>query len=354
MTAPTSDEILVLRTLEDATALVPEWDSLADRCARGFAARPSYALSWFEELGRGELAVVAVRRDGRLTAVVPLHRRRLLGQPVLRWLGHGLGTVGEVLAEDEAAASAAWEHLARLGVPLQLTHVRLDDAGTLALRRSRSWTVHLEVDDRCPALPLPSGSDPTTLRSKRSVKRLRQYRDALEREEGAFALEVVEDAEGLRRRWPDLVRVAAEADVGRDRVDLCAPPYDAFTRRFLDGEARAGRLLLVGATVGGRWAAQEVGVRTGATWAMWLSRFDPRLSGYAPGHLVLSDLLARAGELGLTSLDFGPGENAYKLAWARSAYDIATLTAAPGGRRRVRARLELAAAAGAAARRVRR
>lgn len=354
MTAPVAAAVQVLRRVEDAVALVPEWDGLADRCALGFAARPSYSLTWFKALGRGELAVVTARRDGRLVAVAPLHLRRLLGQPVLRWLGHGLGTVGEVLAEDQAAASSVWEHLAAQGVPLQLTHVRLDDAGTLALRRSPSWSVRLEVDDRCPVLSLPPGIDAAALRSKRSTKRLRQYREALEREQGPFLLEVVQDAEALRRRWPDVVRVAAAADAGRDRIDLCAPPYDAFTLSFLEEEARAGRLLLVGATAGGRWVAQEVGVRTGDRFAMWLSRFDPLLSGYAPGHLVLSDLLPRAGELGLTCLDFGPGENAYKLAWAGTAYDIATLTAVPGGQRRVRARLQVAGSLGAAARRVRR
>lgn len=340
----------VVDDLGRTTALVPEWEALADRCATGFAARASYALSWFTCAGRGELAVVVARRDGRLVALAPLHRRRLLGQPVLRWLGHGLGTVGELLAEDADAATAVWSSLAADGVPLQLSHVRADDPGSLALRRDSAWSVRLRLDDRCPVLR-PADAAP---RSKRSLKRLGQYRRGLERDVGPFALEVVTDAAGLDRRWPDVVRVAAAADRGRDRLDLCAPPFDGFTRRFLSAEADAGRLLLVGATVAGRWVAHEVGLRTGGTMSMWLSRFDPELAAWAPGHLVMRELLDRAEELGIDRFDFGPGENAYKLAWAQDGYDIATVTAASRTPALARGRLAAAGGLGDAARRLRR
>lgn len=340
----TGYEVRVLRDPGAVQLLRAEWDQLADRCGLGFASRPSYGLTWFSALGKGELAVTRVTRDGRLVALAPLHRRSVLGQDVLRWLGHGLGTIGEVLAVDADAAAALWDHLATQAATLQLTHVRLDDVATLALRRHRQWQVELTVDDRVPLVELPPGSTAATLRSKRSLTRLARYRNALADQGRAFEVELVDDVEGLRARWDDVARVAAAADQGRGRTDLCAAPWDRFTRELLEQEAQAGRLLLVGSVVGGRWASHEVGLRVGGVLHLWLSRFDPELRSFAPGHLLAEHMVDRSAELGLTGLDMGLGENDYKLAWAGTGYDVGTVTAFPVGSSSVRARAVLAGA----------
>ena len=346
------DVTAVERAGPELDALVPEWDALARRCGQGFASRPAYALSWWTALGSGQLEVVEARRDGRLVAVAPMHRRDLLGQPVRRWLGHGLGTVGQLVTEDLVAAGAVWAALTAEGTPVQMTHVRLDDPATMALRRSGHSEVRLTVDERCPTLPLPPGTRARDLRSARSLKRLAGYRSALERQEGAFEVEVVTDRAGLERRWPDMVRVAAEADRGRARTNVCAPPYDAFTRPFLEREARSGALVVIGALVGGRWVAHEIGLRTGGRLDLWLSRFDPRLDRFALGHLLAQWMVDSSDELGVELLDMGIGENAYKQAWTTQAYDVGTLMCAPSRLSLVRARLAVAQRAGAARRRI--
>ncbi len=340
----TAAQVEVLRSLGAAECLAPEWEALCLAQGAGLASRPTYGLAWWRALGKGELAVVTRRREGRLVAVAPLHRRALLGQPVLRWLGHGLGTVGRAVAVDDDARRELWDGVAGLGLPLQLVHVRPPEASTLALRRSASWTVRVEVEDRCPVLDLPEGTSARTVRSARSLKRLRNYRSALAREGRAFDVLVVDDVEGLRRYWPEIQRVAAVADAGRDRLDLCGAPYDAFSYPFLEQEAAAGRLLIVGGTVGGRWVAHEVGLRSGTTLELWLSRFDPDLEKAGPGHLVMEQIVDRAADLGVTRLDFGLGENAYKAQWAREGYDVASLLAVPvpGRPGLVRTRLQAA------------
>ena len=343
---------VVSSTGPELDALVPEWDELARSCGQGYSCRPTYGLSWWAELGVGELHLVAARRAGKLVAIAPLHRRTLLGQPVLRWLGHGLGTVGRVVASDLVAAGAVWSVLASERTPLQLTHVQLDDPATMALRRSAHTQVLLTVDDLCPVLPLPAGLRARDLRSARSLKRLAGYRTALEREQGAVDVEVVTDLDGLHARWPDIVRVAADADRERSRQNLCAPPYDRFTLAFLEAEARAGGLLVLGLTVGGRWVAHEIGVRHRTRLDLWLSRLDPALDRYPLGHLLAHWLVEQHDELGVELLDMGLGENAYKLAWTTSAYDVGTVLSAPSGLGRVRAQLALAQQVGEVRRRV--
>lgn len=334
-------------------ALVPEWDALARRHGLDFACRPSYALAWWVELGSGRLEVVTARRDGRLVAVAPLHRRHVLGQPVLRWLGHGLGAVGELVAEDEAAASAVWAWLADRGTPLQLTPLRLDDTGTLALRRAERLEVRLDVDERCLVLQLAPGSRASDVRGTRSLKRLASYRGALARQDLPLAVELITDLEGLRRAWPEIVRVAADAARDRPGPNLCAPPYAELTRRFLEQEARAGALVVAGVTVGGRWAGHLVLPRSGRSLSLWLLRTDPVLGRYGLAHLLMEQLVDRHDEVGVERIDLGVGESSFRSPWSNTAYDVATAVAAPRHAGVVQARLGVANLAVEAARRLR-
>ena len=351
---PSAVEVGVVgRTGPDLDALVPEWDALARRRGRGFACRPSYCLSWWTELGAGRLEVVTARRDGRLVAVAPLHRRSILGRPVLRWLGHGLGAVAELVAEDEPAARAVWEWLAARDIPLHLAPVRLDDVGTLALRRTPQLQLELEVGGRCPVLDLQAGEGAADVRGARTLKRLAGYRGALAREGRPFALLLVTDAEQLRHRWPDVVRVTGAAARGRAGLDLSAPPYAGFTLGFLEQEARAGGLVVAGALVGGRWAGHAVLLRTGASLGLWLLRSDPELGRYGLGHLLLEQLVDGHDELGVDRLDLGIGESSVTSAWSRAAYDVATAAAAPRHVGLLETRLRLADRGAAALRRLR-
>jgi len=335
-------------------ALLPEWERLAVEHGSSFVSRPAYGLSWFDHLGKGQLHVATLRRDGVLVALAPLHRRILLGQPVLRWLGHGLGTVGEVLSCDGQAAHELWTTLAERGTALQLTHVRPDATAILALRRHPAYRTHLQVTDRCPVLTLAPGVRAGQLRGKETLKRLAKYRGALQREGRPFSVEVVEDAAGLCRRWPEIVAVAAAADAGRDRQNLCGPPYDGFTRSVLEAEAVAGRLLVIGALVGDRWVAHRIGLRAGPTSEQWLTRFEPAMTKYSPGHLLMEWIVDNHEQLGVGRVDLLLGESSIKLLWTQQGYDVALLTAAPSGLGRVRTAATLVEFLGATARRVRR
>lgn len=332
--------------------LIPEWSVLADECGRTFYARPWYSISWWSALGRGELALIVVYRGDRLVALAPLHRRRLLGQRVLRLLGHGLGTVGEILTVDDAAAIVLWDGIAADTAVVQLTHVRPDDVAILGLRRHPRWQQHIEINDRCPVTFLAATSTAGDLRSHRTLRQFARYRAGLSHAETPFDVEVIDDLDGLRRRWADIVRVAALADAGRRRLNLFDCPWVTFVRAFLEREAKNGTLLVFGATAGGRWVAHDIGFRCGRMLAQWASRFDPACAAQSPGHLILEWLVNHHDELGIDTIDSLLGESAFKLSWANSAYDVATVTAAPTGLTVARARLGVAGVLGTTARAV--
>jgi CelD/BcsL family acetyltransferase involved in cellulose biosynthesis len=63
---------------------------------------------------------------------------------------------------------------------------------------------------------------------------------------------------------------------------------------------------------GDRPVAAHLGMRSGTTFHYWFGAYDPELSRYAPG-LILLDFLARhAGEFGTRTIDLGPGGEKYK------------------------------------------
>ncbi len=352
MIPPPDNRAAVVRgTGSELDALFPEWTALAQASGRTFYSRPWYSLAWWSKLGRGELAVCCLRRGGRLVALAPLHRRRLAGQHVLRLLGHGLGTIGEVLAVDDAAAASLWDVVAEEAAPLQLKHVRPSDPAILALRRHPRWRHHIEIDDRCPLLHLPPGSTSRQVRSARTLRRLASYRTGLARAGSPFRVEVVDDLPGLNRRWPDMVRAAALADAESGRLNLLAPPWQAFTRTLLEREASNGTLLVFGGIVGERWVAHEIGFRHTSATVLWLSHYEPALAAHSPGHLLEEWMVDHHDELGIDTMDGLLGENSFKLSWANDGYDVATVTAATAGLVLCRARIAAVSTLAAATRR---
>ncbi len=90
-------EVRLVHDPAEAADLVAEWDELAEACGTGPLSRPRYALGWWRTLGRGRLLLATARVDGRLVVLAPLHERRAWPVRRVRWLGHGLGTVAEML-----------------------------------------------------------------------------------------------------------------------------------------------------------------------------------------------------------------------------------------------------------------
>lgn len=325
-------------------AFIREWDELAARCGSRFSSRAAYALSWHWELGRGPLRVAACREGGDLVAVLPLHERRRAGVRVHRLLGHGLGTVGEVLAAHPDALAELVAGMHRGGAVLQLTHLPADSPLVAALDESGDWAYEFTGDDHCPVIELPEGSVASDLRGPQTLRRSASTRRKLAREGRGFEVEILRTPDDLERRWRDIARTASAANAanGLRRLDLCAPPHDQFTLRFLRTEAAHGNLLLWGAVFGGSWGAHLAALRTGDRAEMWFTHFDPAFRSVRPGHLLLETVSDRHDEVGVTHLDLLLGRSRYKSDWQTGEYPVGTLLAAP---RRFRRRLRRVVAA---------
>ncbi|MCW2813041.1 MAG: hypothetical protein JWN84_496 [Nocardioides sp.] len=149
-------EIEIVAEAGVAESLVEEWDELALDCGAGPFARPTYALAWWRTLGRGRLLIATVRQEGRLIALAPLHERRLGPLTVARWLGHGLGTVAEVLVRPgvPGAATALWASLDSPRRVLQLLDCSGTGSGLVELADRPGLRTAVSSSDSCPFLEI--------------------------------------------------------------------------------------------------------------------------------------------------------------------------------------------------------
>lgn len=308
MTRPGDVELCTLTELgPEVDELAPEWDELARQVGSGFAARPTYALAWWEAHGHGRPALVTARRSGRLVAVAPLHRRRLGGREVLRWLGHGQDVLGEVVAADPAAAQAVWRHLVDDPGPLlQLARTRL--GGLLALRRLHA----LQPEGRLRISAVGHGR----LLARLGAHGLEQSR--ARPSAPPAAVELLTDVAGLRETWPQRRSLPAP-DVGVVLDD-----------ELLEVAAKAGDLVVAGARVDGLWVAQATLLRRGGSLELWSLCTASSVDRLVFGDLLVRSVLDRSADLGVEQVDLALGGAELEGAWPGEGYDVVTLLAASG------------------------
>jgi len=297
-------------------ALAPEWDTLVRAMAR-----PSpfllhgWLVEWWRHYGgAGErLAVVTVRRQGRLVGAAPLFVRREKGVRTARFLGaHESALADLLIAEDEPESTA---RLLREGIQSQ----SFDFADLFGLPQASLLGQFggLRMIERveAPVLLMPDGWEEAyqakTGSKKRNLhrRRLRQLGEVgeVEFEVGRTREELeplLEEAFLLHNlRWqgrPDGSTFGTED--GRD-----------FHRAALRRLAGDDVLRIVLMRVGGKPAAFHYFFALDGTMVVHRLAFDPDLARYSPGLVATLETLRVASDDGLTRVEFLGGNERYKL-----------------------------------------
>jgi CelD/BcsL family acetyltransferase involved in cellulose biosynthesis len=313
--------------ITDAVAardLAEEWSSLAAEVGRVPFGLPELALVWWETLGPGRLLIGTVRdRAGRLVVLAPWHERSIAGRTVVRWLGHGLGSVGEVLvsAGHERSAAALWEAVVADRRILDLVEYRHAGGGLTELRRGDAWDLCVTVRDRCPVVDLAGVDSAADVVAGRRSLRKKLARVGRRAADVDFSVDVVTDPLLLDAAWPELVAVSDLAEADRPRLDFFSPPMAEFTSRAFRDAAGAGALVVFVARVDGRAVAFDVAFRCGDVLADWMGRMDPRAADLWPGYLLLNEVIDWSCREGIGAVDLLLGESAYKSHWTEGGYD---------------------------------
>ena len=329
--------ITTVDDLDQAVALAEAWEELAAAAGASPFVQPAYALTWWRHRGRGRLRLVTVRAGDQLVVLVPLHVRQLAALPVTRWLGHGLGTVAEVLVRPgwRAAAADMWSALAEDSrLLLDLVEYRDDGGGLAELRRCSELQSDLRLHDVCPVIELeqlPSAEAVIDrLHRRHAVRRsVARARRRLVDHDASVRVDVCRDWDSVAAVLPEIERIYDVAEADRPRLHLLREPWRSFLLELLDKWAALDQLAVHVLRVDGRAAAFEITVDYQTTRSHWVTRFDPAAAEYSPGHLltlsVLDDALAR----GLRRCDLLLGDGAHKLPYATASYDTLSVRAAP-------------------------
>ena len=341
--------------LDDAAAvhaLSAEWHALAVSCAARHSMFPFWCLPWWQHLGHGQLLVVTVRAGRELVGLAPLHVRRRGPVRVARFLGHGLGPVGELLiapGHPEVAAQL-WDAVLTVpGVYLELTNFAETGGGLEHLVSRGDRNLHIAPSDTCPFVVV-DGSFDTYFegRSGELHRILRRSGRALERRGSTFTVDVVRDEQGVNEVLPAVTGVFDAAEEHQPRLHLLAPPYADFTRKLLRAAAAADALQLFVGRIDDEVVAFALTLGCGPSIAMWLNRFHPSASDVGPGHLVFKEMVRYGFEHGLEEVDFMLGDFRYKWLWCSDAARTVTVTGARGHLASIVGRASLAAASAVA------
>ncbi|CAN5823613.1 hypothetical protein BH24ACT3_BH24ACT3_13370 [soil metagenome] len=346
------------RSLAELESLRPAWTELAEHAGAGPFTRPWYAIPWAAELGQGAVTVVTVRSGTDLVAVAPLHVRRRAGLELVRFLGHGLGTVSELVLDPAhpGAGIEIWNAvLGRRRRVAELLTYPEHGAGLAALE-SRSGAFRSIPAERCPTICPGTSLDAFLASRRKSLRRVFRTSERLLAEARAtLSAEVVTSVDALDGAIAEVRPVIDRAEAAHPRLHALEGRVGTFTRRLLAEAAEVGALRLFVLRVDDQPVACDFAFVSGDRLSCWYGRFDPDHRDLAPGHLNCREMVRHAIAEDLETVDLLIGDDPYKHRWSTGHYDTVDVLASgsAAGLATGRLLLQFAARARALADRVR-
>jgi CelD/BcsL family acetyltransferase involved in cellulose biosynthesis len=325
---------------EELASLVEDWRRLAAGVAgSSYFVSPDWVLGWWETLGAGLRAEVALWRDGHgnLEAVVPLarveqrlHRRVPLAVATWTNLGSGPGAAdhcGWPVLSGRAGDVRAWIAEKAAGGPMLLNELDPEVGVPLVPAAARRVGV-----SACPRLTIPADGQELGV-SPKFRKQLHYYHRKLAGQGvqfrwvggGEMTDSLLETVYRLHERRRSLVEGTSSFD--RGRVEL--------HRRLI---ARAGPDRGPAVVLAER-DGQPVGVLYGFRWgdlfAHYQTGWEPEWAAANLGTVLVSEAIRLAGLDGARVFDFLRGPEGYKYRFGATDRVDETWLVAGGGRGRL-------------------
>lgn len=303
-----------------------DWDALAERVGAPPFLRAGWIAAWWEAFGAGELEVLAVRRDGRLTGVLPLGRRRGVVQSPANWHTPVFGMLADSEA-DAAALSAGL--LARPARRYDLSFLDPDLRGLSEVRaaaREAGCRIIERPVARSPYVDAEAGWD--AYRATLSAKRRKEVERVRRRlaEEGRLEFVFEEDATHLE----DGLRIEGSGwKLERGTAIASDPAVHRFYTTVAEWAARHDWLRLAFLRLDGEPIAFDFCLHAGGAAYVMKGGYDERYRRFGPGMLLTYEEIAHAFEAGMRAYEFCGADEAYKTAWTRTVRERVRLQAFP-------------------------
>jgi CelD/BcsL family acetyltransferase involved in cellulose biosynthesis len=309
----------ITESVEVAPELAPlesEWEELAGRIDASPFMRPGWIGAWWRAFGAGKLAVLVLRREGRLAGVLPLARRRGALVSTTNWHTPEFAP----LAEDGEALGAMVEAaLARTRVRLDLSFLyESSDVAETSANVGRAAGFHVLAREAQRSPYLETTGDWDSFRAglpSRKTSKYRRFRRRL-KEQGQVSVEALDGSENLA----DLVREGLEVEAAglegkRGDAILEQPETTQFYNEVAEWAAELGWLRLWFLRLDGKPIAFAYGIEhDGVYWDLKLGH-DPGYARFGPGVLLMEARIRHAFNTPLTRFEFLGRAERHKLDW---------------------------------------
>jgi CelD/BcsL family acetyltransferase involved in cellulose biosynthesis len=337
-------DIDVVRDRSGFDALEAEWNDLYRRAGRDTQLFQSFNWNWHwanhylpsapAARGGPSLAIVAVRRHGRLVMLWPLVAWRVGGLQVLQWMGEPASQYGDVLAEDLGddgldLMRQAW-HFIATSLGADAVHLRKVRADAVIAPLLGELGLLQVASEKAPYLDLASAPDFATY-ERRYTAKARKNRRRLGRrlaEQGPLAIE--RHVGGPDARSAALQAIALKrAWVGKTgRVSL-AMAEERFAAFFADVAEGRCRPVGCGVTVlrsSGAPTGIAIDITDKGRCAAHVIVHDPRFDTFSAGTLLLEAWIKGASADGVATFDLLAPAYAYKHDWADGEVAVGDFT----------------------------
>jgi len=309
---------LPVEIYDNAGAIAAEWDELADRLGAAPWLRPGWIDAWWQAFGKGRLRILALRRDGRLTGVLPLMEEGGTVRSTSNWHTPEFDLLAEETETGELAdalvawpAHRLWLGFVGAGGPGVLACRRAAlAAGFRILERALENSPYVEIDGDWDAYRAGLG--------RKLASELRRRRRRLD-EAGRLAVEVLDGSDRLDQLLEEGFAVEAAGWKGARASAMVSRPETAeFYRRVAAWAADRGWLRLAFLRLDGQAFAFDFAVEEGDVHYLLKTGFDPAFGRFAPGMILRYEMLARAFSNGLRSYEFLGADEPWKLEWTQT------------------------------------
>ena len=307
--------------VEPTKELAGEWEELAMRTDCSPFSYPGWILAWSRSFAPDRLALVTIRRGGRLTGVLPLVRLRgVLASPT-NWHTPRFGPLAE---DDGALADLARAALDEAKIRVDVSFI---ESGSTFLEACGQLT----ASGRCKAVIRPLQRSPYlettgtwsqyesrfTSKMRNKQRRLRRRLDEL----GAVSIDVADGRTDLQDLVMEGLRVEAAGSVKKTPI-LADTRTAGFYKAVANWAAERGWLRLWFLRIDGRAVAFGYGFEQGGRYYDIKVGFDPEYRKYGPGRILLQAKIKHAFETSLNRFEFLGGADPYKLEWTDTLQEL--------------------------------
>jgi len=342
---PSTSGIVTADVITDAAAfdqLLIEWDALlASSTSRTPFLKAGWMDCWRRYAIRGQsLHVIAVRDQGRLTAIAPLMRVRSSFSLADRLEFLGTGPAGsdylDLIVSNTTGAGAIAALAATINaraLPLYLDHLpQASNTDRLAAELQRiGWTSLQDSPDVCPYIDLSGHTFDSFLATLGSAHRanIRRRMRALD---AAFDVRFTQiDGHSERRdALEQLIRFSEERWKTRGGTSAFPDPEMIAFHHAVTRQAMAeGWLRLYALTLDGAIAAVMYGFAIDDRFYFYQHGYDESYARYSLGIVLMAMTIRAAIDSGMREFDMLYGHEGYKSLWAREQRQLSRIQLFP-------------------------